>query len=182
MPAESLAVTPPLGFPIPNTSWRSRRRPSPPGFATATNSSSAMRPFAFGGRAGAASRQASGISAQSDGSLLDLREDRSHRHCSDPGRGRIASLQSPERSGYAEGRAAPAGDAQRRTGSPYLDACEGARIAILPMPKPAPDQALAKVRGTLMPQTGMHDLCLIFTRAAPDPYWALHTVQLLPVR
>ncbi len=62
----------------------------------------------------------------------------------------------------------------------HLDGCEGMTIAVLPMPKLAPDIALATVRGSLAPQTGVHDLCLIFTRASPDPYWALHTVQLVP--
>jgi hexosaminidase len=64
----------------------------------------------------------------------------------------------------------------------HLDACDGVTIAVLPMPKPAPEVALATVYGALAPQTGMHDLCLVFTRAGPDPYWALHTVQLRPNR
>ncbi len=64
----------------------------------------------------------------------------------------------------------------------HLDSCEGVKIAVLPMPRPAPDVALATVRGSLAPQTGVHDLCLVFTRARPDPYWALHTVELVPGR
>ena len=64
----------------------------------------------------------------------------------------------------------------------HLDSCEGATIAVLPMPKPEAAVALATVHGALTPQTGVHDLCLIFTRAKPDPYWALHTVQLVPGR
>ena len=59
-----------------------------------------------------------------------------------------------------------------------LDTCEGMTIAVLPMPKPAPEVTLATVRSSLAPQTGAHDLCLVFTRARPDPYWALHTVEL----
>ena len=62
----------------------------------------------------------------------------------------------------------------------HLDGCEGTKLAVLPMPKVAPDIALATVQGSLMPQTGTHDLCLIFTRASPEPYWALHTVELVP--
>jgi N-acetyl-beta-hexosaminidase len=64
----------------------------------------------------------------------------------------------------------------------HLDTCEGAKIAVLPMPNPVPDVVLATVRGALAPQTGVHDLCLVFTRAKPDPYWALHTVELVPGR
>ena len=61
----------------------------------------------------------------------------------------------------------------------HLDSCEGAKLAVLPMPKVAPDTALATVQGALVPQTGTHDLCLVFTRASPEPYWALHTVELV---
>ena len=62
----------------------------------------------------------------------------------------------------------------------HLDGCEGTKLAVLPMPKPAPDIALVTVQGSLAPQTGAHDLCLVFTRASPEPYWALHTVELAP--
>ncbi|HXS05317.1 MAG TPA: family 20 glycosylhydrolase [Rhizomicrobium sp.] len=62
----------------------------------------------------------------------------------------------------------------------HLDGCEGATLAALPMPKPEPNSALASVQGALTPQTGVHDLCLMFTRAAPEPYWALQTVTLAP--
>jgi hexosaminidase len=62
----------------------------------------------------------------------------------------------------------------------HLDTCDGAKIAVLAMPKP--DIALATVSGALTSQSGVHDLCLVFTRARPDPYWALHTVELMPDR
>jgi hexosaminidase len=62
----------------------------------------------------------------------------------------------------------------------HLDGCGGEKLAVLPMPRPEPDIALATVRGALIPQLGVHDLCLIFTRANPEPYWALHTVELVP--
>ena len=64
----------------------------------------------------------------------------------------------------------------------HLDSCDGAKIAVLAMPKPAPDTALTTARGSLAPETGVHDLCLLFTRARPDPYWALHTIALLQGR
>jgi hexosaminidase len=64
----------------------------------------------------------------------------------------------------------------------HLDGCDGARIAVLPMPKLAADVALATVSGSLAAQTGSHDFCLLFTRGQPDPYWALHDVTLVPGR
>ncbi|MEI9887653.1 MAG: family 20 glycosylhydrolase [Rhizomicrobium sp.] len=63
-----------------------------------------------------------------------------------------------------------------------LDTCEGTKIAVLAMPHPVPNMALATVRAPVAPQTGVHDLCFIFTRAKLDPYWALHTVRLVPGR
>jgi hexosaminidase len=64
----------------------------------------------------------------------------------------------------------------------HLDTCDGAKIAVLVMPKPEPNIALATVSSALAPQSGVHDLCLVFTRTKPDPYWALHTVELVPAR
>lgn len=62
----------------------------------------------------------------------------------------------------------------------HLDGCTGAKIAVLPMPHPGPNVALSEVQGAMAPQTGVHDLCFVFTRARLDPYWALHTVKLVP--
>lgn len=62
----------------------------------------------------------------------------------------------------------------------HLDSCEGPKLAVLPMPHPGPDTALSEVQGKLAPQTGAHDLCFVFTRPTLDPYWALHTVTLVP--
>jgi hexosaminidase len=62
----------------------------------------------------------------------------------------------------------------------HLDTCDGPKIAVLPMPQPAPQIPLATVRGPLAPTIGVHDICFAFTRAKLDPYWALHTVRLVP--
>jgi hexosaminidase len=62
----------------------------------------------------------------------------------------------------------------------HLDSCDGTRIASIPMPHPGWDTALSTVHGTLGAQTGVHDLCFVFTRSKLDPYWALHTVRLVP--
>jgi len=61
----------------------------------------------------------------------------------------------------------------------HLDSCDGAKIATLAMPNLSPNDPLAAVTGTIAPQSGKHDLCLLFTRAKPDPYWALHTITLV---
>jgi hypothetical protein len=50
------------------------------------------------------------------------------------------------------------------------------------MPKLAADDPLASISGSLAAQTGRHDLCLLFTRGQPDPYWALHDITLVPGR
>ncbi len=47
------------------------------------------------------------------------------------------------------------------------------------MSQPAPGTGLAAARGLLAAQTGVHDLCFVFTRPVLDPYWALHTVELV---
>jgi hexosaminidase len=62
----------------------------------------------------------------------------------------------------------------------HLDTCDGAKIATIPMPHIGWDTALSTVKGTLGPQTGAHDLCFVFTRSKLEPYWALHTVRLVP--
>jgi hexosaminidase len=61
----------------------------------------------------------------------------------------------------------------------HLDTCDGTKVATLAMPHPAPAAGLVTVRGPIAPQTGRHDLCLMFTTPRLDPYWALHTVELV---
>jgi hexosaminidase len=61
----------------------------------------------------------------------------------------------------------------------HLDSCTGPKIGSLPMPHPDPADVLDAVRGPITAQTGTHDLCFFFTRPSLDPFWALHTVQLL---
>lgn len=62
----------------------------------------------------------------------------------------------------------------------HLDSCDGPKLAVLPMPHPGPDTGLSEVRGAIAPQSGVHDVCFVFTRAKLDPYWSLHTVTLVP--
>jgi hexosaminidase len=61
----------------------------------------------------------------------------------------------------------------------HLDSCTGPRIGVLAMPHPDLNDVLDVVHGNITPETGTHDLCLFFTRPGLDPYWALHSAQLL---
>jgi hexosaminidase len=61
----------------------------------------------------------------------------------------------------------------------HLDTCDGAKIAVIAMPHPGPDAGLVSVAGAIAPQTGEHGLCFMFTTPRLDPYWALHTVELV---
>ncbi len=61
----------------------------------------------------------------------------------------------------------------------HLDTCDGTKIATVPLPHPAPGAGLVTAQGPLAPQSGLHDLCFVFTRPKLDPYWALHTVELV---
>ena len=61
----------------------------------------------------------------------------------------------------------------------HLDTCDGAKIATIPMPYPMPDDGLVTAKGMIAAQNGAHDLCLMFTTPRLEPYWALHTVELV---
>lgn len=60
-----------------------------------------------------------------------------------------------------------------------LDDCNGPKIATLPMPHPGANEGLVTVQGSLVPRAGTHDLCLMFTTPSVDPYWALHSMELV---
>src|SRR3569832_633429 len=60
-----------------------------------------------------------------------------------------------------------------------LDTCDGPKVATIPMPHPAPNDGLVTVSGAIAAQNGTHDLCLMFTKPRLEPYWALHTVELV---
>lgn len=62
----------------------------------------------------------------------------------------------------------------------HLDSCDGPKIAAVAMPHAKPDEGLVQVEGPVAPQTGTHDLCLLFTRARLEPYWALYGIDLAP--
>ncbi|MBW8709422.1 MAG: family 20 glycosylhydrolase [Alphaproteobacteria bacterium] len=62
----------------------------------------------------------------------------------------------------------------------HLDTCEGARIAVLPLASAVKNDAITTLQAALAPHAGVHDVCLIFTRARPDPIWAINWVQLGP--
>ena len=62
----------------------------------------------------------------------------------------------------------------------HLDACEGPVIATLPMRQPKAYEGLVAAAGPIAPRTGVHDLCILFTRDKLDSYWALHDIDLAP--
>ena len=60
-----------------------------------------------------------------------------------------------------------------------LDSCEGERIAVLPLAAAGSTNAVAKLPAAKMTsRSGVHDLCLRFTRRAVDPIWAIDSVQI----
>ena len=62
----------------------------------------------------------------------------------------------------------------------HLDSCEGERIAVLPLAPAVKNDAITTLQAMLTPRTGVHDVCFTFTRARPDPIWAISWVQLGP--
>jgi len=62
----------------------------------------------------------------------------------------------------------------------HLDSCEGERIAVLPLAPAVKDDAVTVLKATMTPHSGVHDVCLAFTRSKPDPVWAINWVQLGP--
>jgi hexosaminidase len=62
----------------------------------------------------------------------------------------------------------------------HLDTCEGMRIAVLPLAPAVKNDAITILKGVMTPHPGVHDVCLLFTRARPDPVWAINWVQLGP--
>jgi hexosaminidase len=64
----------------------------------------------------------------------------------------------------------------------HLDTCEGERIAVLPVAPAVANDAVTALNAPVMPHQGVHDVCLVFTRAKPAPVWAINWVQLGPPR
>jgi hexosaminidase len=62
----------------------------------------------------------------------------------------------------------------------HLDTCEGERIAVLPLAPAVKNDAVTTLQAALTPRAGVHDVCFTFTRAKPDPIWAISWVQLGP--
>jgi len=62
----------------------------------------------------------------------------------------------------------------------HLDSCEGERIAVLPLAPAVKNDAVTVLKAAMTPHPGVHDVCLVFTRAKPDPVWAINWVQLGP--
>jgi len=64
----------------------------------------------------------------------------------------------------------------------HLDDCDAAPVAVLPLKPTARAGAVETVSAPLAGQSGIHDLCFVFTQNSLDPFWALNFVQLVPRR
>ncbi len=62
----------------------------------------------------------------------------------------------------------------------HLDTCEGERIAVLPLAPAVKNDAITLLQAAFAPRAGVHDVCFTFTRAKPDPIWAISWVQFGP--
>lgn len=61
-----------------------------------------------------------------------------------------------------------------------LDACDGERIAVLPLAPAAASDALTELPPvSIGERAGRHELCFVFTRSAIEPMWVIDSVQLL---
>jgi hexosaminidase len=61
-----------------------------------------------------------------------------------------------------------------------LDDCRSEPVVDLAVTKALGDRATASIPVELPQRVGTHDLCIVLTRAASDPLWALDRVDLLP--
>ena len=61
-----------------------------------------------------------------------------------------------------------------------LDGCDGAPVLSLSLAEAAARDDATVLRGALPATAGVHDLCLIFTQASPDPMWGVDWVRLAP--
>jgi hexosaminidase len=62
----------------------------------------------------------------------------------------------------------------------HLDACDGRKIAVLPLAPAVANDAVTALHASLPPLNGTHDLCFVFTQNKLDPLWLLDWVQLVP--
>jgi len=69
----------------------------------------------------------------------------------------------------------PAGELEVR-----LDACDGERIAVLPLQPAVANNAVTELpAATVAHRDGTHDLCMKFTQRSHDPMWVLDWVRLV---
>jgi hexosaminidase len=63
----------------------------------------------------------------------------------------------------------------------HLDDCQGQIIAEMPLAPAVSNPQLTQLPAVaLMPMTGVHDLCFMFTRPSVDPTWVIDSVALVP--
>jgi hexosaminidase len=69
--------------------------------------------------------------------------------------------------------ATPAGELHVRR-----DGCDGPIIATVALEPATKTSGATDVEGSIVPQSGMHDLCMTFAQAGPDPFWVLDRLTL----
>jgi hexosaminidase len=62
----------------------------------------------------------------------------------------------------------------------HLNTCSGETVAAIPLADAVDSHGVARLSTALKPMNGVHDLCFVFTRAAPNPLWMIDTIQLRP--
>jgi len=60
------------------------------------------------------------------------------------------------------------------------DGCQGAMLARIPLPDARTQPGVTSLDAMLHPQTGVHDLCFVFSGEGHDPLWAIERVKLVP--
>jgi hexosaminidase len=62
----------------------------------------------------------------------------------------------------------------------HLDSCDGKVIAELPLAPAESNPTITQLRkAEFASETGVHDLCFIFTRRSVDPTWVIDSVELV---
>lgn len=59
-----------------------------------------------------------------------------------------------------------------------LGGCEGQRIAVLPIAPAVKNPGITRLRASIDPVDGAHDLCITYTAKSVDPLWAIRTIGL----
>jgi hexosaminidase len=62
----------------------------------------------------------------------------------------------------------------------HVDTCSGPTVASIPLAGAADSRGATRLSAALKTVAGVHDMCFVFTRAAPSPLWMIDTIQWQP--